>query len=128
MIFIFLIVIICYIIVFVVVFFVDIDGICEFVVGFLMFGNNIIFGVVVFFFNVIGLYFYFIWEVVSLDEWFYNGGLYQLVIFYFFIGIFIYMGCEWELFYCLGMCFWICVVYFVLVVVVIVVFLIYFIG
>lgn len=76
MILILLIVIFVFIIVFVVVFLVDIDGICEFVFGFLLYGNNIIIGVIIFILNVIGLYFYLIWEVVFLDEWFYNGGFY----------------------------------------------------
>lgn len=76
MFFILFIVILVYIIVFIVVFLVDIDGICELVVGFLFYGNNIIFGVVVLSFNVIGVYFYLIWEVVLIDEWLYNGGIY----------------------------------------------------
>lgn len=128
MILILLIVILVFIIVFVVVLFVDIDGICELVLGLLLYGNNIIIGVIIFIFNVIGLYFYLIWEVVFLDEWLYNGGFYELIVCYFFIGICCYMGCEWEFFFCLGMCLWIVVVYLVLVVVVIVVFFIYLIG
>lgn len=76
MIFIFLIVILVFIVVFIVVFLVDIDGICELVFGLFMYGNNIIFGVVIFILNVIGFYFYLIWEVVLFDEWFYNGGFY----------------------------------------------------
>ena len=39
----------------------------------------------------------------SLDEWLYNGGPYQLVVFHFLIGVFCYMGREWELSYRLGM-------------------------
>ena len=41
----------------------------------------------------------------------YNGGPYQLVVFHFLIGIFAYMGREWELSYRLGMRPWICVAY-----------------
>ena len=38
----------------------------------------------------------------SLDEWLYNGGPYQLVVFHFLLGVFAYMGREWELSYRLG--------------------------
>ena len=41
----------------------------------------------------------------------YNGGPFQLVIFHFLIGIYAYMGREWELSYRLGMRPWICVAY-----------------
>ena len=61
--------------------------------------------------NAIGLHFYPIWEAASLDEWLYNGGPYQLVVFHFLIGVFAYMGREWELSYRLGMRPWICVAY-----------------
>ena len=40
-----------------------------------------------------------IWEAASLDEWLYNGGPYQLVVFPLLIGVFAYMGREWELSY-----------------------------
>jgi photosystem II P680 reaction center D1 protein len=46
-----------------------------------------------------------------LDEWLYNGGPFQLVVFHFLIGIYAYMGREWELSYRLGMRPWICVAY-----------------
>ena len=52
-----------------------------------------------------------IWEAGTLDEWLYNGGPYQLVIFHFLIGISAYMGRQWELSYRLGMRPWICVAY-----------------
>jgi photosystem II P680 reaction center D1 protein len=52
-----------------------------------------------------------IWEAGSLDEWLYNGGPYQLVVFHFLIGVFAYMGREWELSYRLGMRPWIFVAY-----------------
>ena len=47
---------------------VDIDGIREPVAGSLMYGNNIISGAVVPSSNAIGLHFYPIWELASLDE------------------------------------------------------------
>ena len=65
---------------------VDIDGI-ETVAGSLMYGNNIISGAVVPSSNAIGLHFYPIWEAGTMDEWLYNGGPYQLVVFHFLIGV-----------------------------------------
>ena len=88
---------ICFIVAFVAAPPVDIDGIREPVAGSLMYGNNIISGAVVPSSNAIGLHFYPIWEAASLDEWLYNGGPFQLVIFHFLIGITCYMGREWEL-------------------------------
>ena len=61
--------------------------------------------------NAIGLHFYPIWEAATLDEWLYNGGPFQLVVFHFLIGIYSYMGREWELSYRLGMRPWIFVAY-----------------
>ena len=90
---------------------VDIDGIREPVAGSLLYGNNIISGAVVPSSNAIGLHLYSIWEAASLDEWLYNGGPYQLVVFHFLIGVFAYMGREWELSYRLGMRPWIFVAY-----------------
>ena len=90
---------------------VDIDGIREPVAGSLLYGNNIISGAVVPSSNAIGLHFYPIWEANSLDEWLYNGGPFQLVVFHFLIGIYAYMGREWELSYRLGMRPWIFVAY-----------------
>ncbi len=90
---------------------VDIDGIREPVAGSLLYGNNIISGAVVPSSNAIGLHLYPIWEAASLDEWLYNGGPYQLVVFHFLLGIFAYMGREWELSYRLGMRPWIYVAY-----------------
>ena len=52
-----------------------------------------------------------VWEAATLDEWLYNGGPYQLVVFHFLIGVFCYMGREWELSYRLGMRPWIFVAY-----------------
>jgi photosystem II P680 reaction center D1 protein len=102
---------ICFIIAFVGAPPVDIDGIREPVSGSLMYGNNIISGAVVPSSNAIGLHFYPIWEAASLDEWLYNGGPFQLVVFHFLIGIYCYMGREWELSYRLGMRPWIMVAY-----------------
>lgn len=118
----------CFIIAFVAAPPVDIDGIREPVAGSLLYGNNIISGAVVPSSNAIGLHFYPIWEAASLDEWLYNGGPYQLVVFHFLIGIFAYMGREWELSYRLGMRPWICVAYSAPVAAATAVFLIYPIG
>ncbi|MEB3278333.1 MAG: photosystem II q(b) protein [Lyngbya sp.] len=102
---------ICFIIAFVAAPPVDIDGIREPVSGSLLYGNNIISAAVVPSSNAIGLHFYAIWEAASVDEWLYNGGPYQLIVFHFLIGIFCYMGREWELSYRLGMRPWISVAY-----------------
>ncbi|HLP90468.1 MAG TPA: photosystem II q(b) protein, partial [Nostocaceae cyanobacterium] len=99
----------CFIIAFIAAPPVDIDGIREPVAGSLIYGNNIISGAVVPSSNAIGLHFYPIWEAASLDEWLYNGGPYQLVIFHFLIGCACYLGRQWELSYRLGMRPWICV-------------------
>ena len=115
----------CFIIAFIAAPPVDIDGIREPVAGSLLYGNNIISGAVVPSSNAIGLHFYPIWEASSLDEWLYNGGPFQLVIFHFLIGIFAYMGREWELSYRLGMRPWICVAYSAPVAAATAVFLIY---
>jgi photosystem II P680 reaction center D1 protein len=101
----------CFIVAFIAAPPVDIDGIREPVAGSLLYGNNIISGAVVPSSNAIGLHLYSIWEAASLDEWLYNGGPYQLVIFHFLIGVFSYMGREWELSYRLGMRPWIFVAY-----------------
>ena len=101
----------CFIVAFIAAPPVDIDGIREPVAGSLMYGNNIISGAVVPSSNAIGLHFYPIWEAASLDEWLYNGGPFQLVVFHFLIGIYAYMGREWELSYRLGMRPWIFVAY-----------------
>ena len=90
---------------------VDIDGIREPVAGSLLYGNNIISGAVVPSSNAIGLHLYPIWEASSLSEWLYNGGPYQLIVFHFLIGVFSYLGREWELSYRLGMRPWISVAY-----------------
>jgi len=101
----------CFVIAFIAAPPVDIDGIREPVAGSLMYGNNIISGAVVPSSNAIGLHLYPIWEANSLDEWLYNGGPFQLTVFHFLIGIYAYMGREWELSYRLGMRPWIFVAY-----------------
>jgi photosystem II P680 reaction center D1 protein len=118
----------CFIIAFIAAPPVDIDGIREPVAGSLLYGNNIISGAVVPSSNAIGLHFYPIWEAASLDEWLYNGGPYQLIIFHFLIGVFCYIGREWELSYRLGMRPWICVAFSAPVAAATAVFLIYPIG
>eukprot|EP00977_Amphora_coffeiformis_P017963 scaffold6061_cov156-Amphora_coffeaeformis.AAC.1 len=86
---------------------VDIDGIREPVSGSLLYGNNIITASIVPSSNAIGMHFYPIWESASLEEWLYNGGEYQLIVYHFLIGVFSYMGREFELSYRLGMRPWI---------------------
>jgi len=107
---------------------VDIDGIREPVSGSLLYGNNIITGAVVPTSNAIGLHLYSIWEASSLSEWLYNGGPYQLIVLHFLIGVFCYMGREWELSFRLSMRPWIAVAYSAPVAAATAVFLIYPIG
>ena len=116
---------ICFVIAFIGAPPVDIDGIREPVAGSLLYGNNIVSGAVVPSSNAIGLHFYPIWEAGTLDEWLYNGGPFQLVVFHFLIGIYSYMGREWELSYRLGMRPWIFVAYSAPVVAASAVFLVY---
>lgn len=86
---------------------VDLDGIREPVSGSLMYGNNIMTATVIPTSAAIGLHLYPIWEAASLEEWLYNGGPYELIVFHFLIAIYAYMGREWELSYRLGMRPWI---------------------
>merc|ERR1712146_616506 len=86
----------CFIVAFIAAPPVDIDGIREPVAGSLMYGNNIISGAVVPSSNAIGVHFYPVWEAASVDEWLYNGGPYQLVVLHFLLGVYTYMGREWE--------------------------------
>ncbi|MGB8697950.1 MAG: photosystem II q(b) protein [Thermosynechococcaceae cyanobacterium] len=90
---------------------VDIDGIREPVTGSLLGGNNLISATVVPTSNAIGLHFYPIWDAVSLDEWLYNGGPWQMIVFHFLIAVYAYMGRQWELSYRLGMRPWIAVAF-----------------
>ncbi|GAB4304084.1 MAG: photosystem II q(b) protein [Oscillatoriaceae cyanobacterium] len=86
---------------------VDMDGIREPVIGALLGGNNLMTAAVVPTSAAIGLHFYPIWEAANLEEWLYNGGPYQLIIFHFLIGVWCYLGRLWELSYRLGMRPWI---------------------
>lgn len=90
---------------------VDLDGVRQPITGSLLSGNNIITAAVVPSSNAIGLHFYPIWEAGSLDEWLYNGGPYQLIVFHFLIAITAYMGRQWELSYRLGMRPWIAIAF-----------------
>jgi photosystem II P680 reaction center D1 protein len=107
---------------------VDLDGIREPLSGSFMYGNNIISAAVIPSSNAIGLHFYPLWEAQSLDEWAYNGGEYQMVVFHFLIGILCYAGRQWELSYYLGMRPWIFVAYMAPVSAAFAVFLIYPVG
>lgn len=86
---------------------VDVEGTGEMLSGSLWSGNNIITAAVVPTSATIGLHFYPIWEAASMNEWLYNGGPYQLIVFHFLIGIICYQDREWELSYRLGMRPWI---------------------
>ena len=107
---------------------VDLDGIREPLSGSLMYGNNIISAAVIPSSNAIGLHFYPLWEAQSLEEWAYNGGEYQMVVFHFLIGILCYAGRQWELSYYLGMRPWIFVAYLAPVSAAFAVFLVYPVG
>ena len=115
----------CFILAFIAAPPVDIDGIREPVSGSLLYRNNIISGAVVPSSNAIGLHFYPIWEAGTLDEWLYNGGPYQLIVFHFLIGVLAYAGRQWELSYRLGMRPWIFVAYTAPVSAALAVFLVY---
>ncbi|MBI4781686.1 MAG: photosystem II q(b) protein [Oscillatoriophycideae cyanobacterium NC_groundwater_1537_Pr4_S-0.65um_50_18] len=90
---------------------VDMEGIREPVFGSLMDGNNLITAAVIPTSAAIGLHLYPIWDAASIDEWLYNGGPYQLIVLHFLIGIFAYMGRQWELSYRLGMRPWLAVAF-----------------
>ena len=102
---------ICFILAFLAAPAVDIDGIREPVIGSLLGGNNIITAAVVPTSAAIGLHFYPIWEASSLEEWLYNGGCYQLIVCHFLIGIWCYLGRQWELSYREGLRPWIAVAF-----------------
>lgn len=101
----------CFVIAFIAAPPVDVDGIREPVIGSLIGGNNLISAAVVPTSAAIGLHFYPIWEAASLDEWLYNGGPYQLIVLHFLIGVWCYLGRQWELSYRLGMRPWIAVAF-----------------
>jgi photosystem II P680 reaction center D1 protein len=86
---------------------VDIDGIREPVAGSLLYGNNIVTTAVIPSSNAIGVHFYPVWDAVSTNEWLYNGGTYQFIVFHFILGVSFWMGREWEFSYRLGMRPWI---------------------
>merc|ERR1719156_111699 len=107
---------------------VDIDGIREPVAGSLLYGNNIITCSVIPSSNAIGVHFYPLWDSVSINEWLYNGGTYQLVVFHFILGVSFWMGREWEFSYRLSMRPWIFVAFSAPVVAATAVFVFYPIG
>jgi photosystem II P680 reaction center D1 protein len=107
---------------------VDIDGIREPVAGSLLYGNNIISGSIIPSSNAIGVHFYPIWEAVTIDEWLYNGGTYQLVVLHFILGVSCWMGREWEFSFRLGMRPWIFVAFSAPVAAATAVFIVYPIG
>ena len=119
---------ICFIIAFLTAPPVDMEGIREPILGSLLSGNNVISAAVVPTSAAIGLHFYPIWDAASMDEWLYNGGPYQLIIFHFLIGIWCYLGRLWELSYRLGMRPWISVAFSAPVAAATSIFLIYPIG
>ncbi len=86
---------------------VDLDGIREPVAGSLLSGNNIITAAVVPTSAAVGLHFYPIWEAASIEEWLYNGGPYQMIVFHFLIAVWAYLGRLWEYSERLGMRPWI---------------------
>jgi photosystem II P680 reaction center D1 protein len=102
---------ICFILAFIAAPPVDMDGIREPIIGSLMGGNNLITAAVIPTSAAIGLHFYPIWQAASLDEWFYNGGPYQLIVLHFLIAIWCYLGRLWELSYRQGMRPWIAVAF-----------------
>jgi photosystem II P680 reaction center D1 protein len=102
---------ICFVLAFIAAPAVDIDGIREPVMGALTDGNSLISAAVVPTSAAIGLHFYPIWQASSLAEWFYNGGPYQLIVFHFLIGVWAYLGRQWELSYRLGLRPWIAIAF-----------------
>lgn len=118
----------CFLIAFITAPPVDMEGIREPVLGSLLSGNNMISAAIIPTSAAIGLHFYPIWDAASLDEWLYNGGPYQLIIFHFLIGIWCYLGRLWELSYRLGMRPWIALAFSAPVAAATAIFLIYPIG
>lgn len=107
---------------------VDMEGIREPVFGSLLSGNNIITAAVVPTSAAIGLHLYPIWEATSVAEWLYNGGPYQLIVLHFLIGIWCYLGRQWELSYRLGLRPWIALAFSAPVAAATAVFLVYPLG
>jgi photosystem II P680 reaction center D1 protein len=102
---------ICFILAFLAAPAADLDGIREPIIGSILGGNNFITAAVIPTSAAIGLHFYPIWEAASLEEWLYNGGPYQLIVFHFLIGIWCYLGRQWELSYREGLRPWIAVAF-----------------
>lgn len=90
---------------------VDMDGIREPIAGSILGGNNIITAAVIPTSAAVGLHFYPLWEAGNIDEWLYNGGPYQLIVFHFTIAVWCYLGRMWELSYRLGMRPWVAVAF-----------------
>ena len=107
---------------------VDIDGIREPVSGSLLYGNNIVTAAVISSSNAIGVHFYSIWESCILNEWLYNGGTYQFIVFHFIFGASSWMGREWEFSFRLGMRAWIFIAFSAPVVAATAIFIFYPIG
>jgi photosystem II P680 reaction center D1 protein len=107
---------------------VDIDGIREPVAGSLLYGNNIITGAVIPSSNAIGVHFYPVWDSNGFDQWLYNGGTYQFLVFHFILGVSSWMAREWEFSFRLGMRPWIFVAFSAPVVAATAVFIVYPIG
>ena len=82
----------CFIIAFTTAPGVEMEGIRDPISGALLAGNNLITAAVVPTSAAIGLHFYPLWDAASIDEWLYNGGPYQLIVFHVLIGIWCYMG------------------------------------
>ncbi len=102
---------VCFILAFIAAPGVDMEGIREPVLGSLMDGNSLISAAVVPTSAAVGLHFYPIWQASSLAEWCYNGGPYQLIVLHFLIGIWAYLGRQWELSYRLGLRPWIAIAF-----------------
>merc|ERR1712078_186414 len=107
---------------------VDIDGIREPVAGSLLYGNNIISTALIPSSNAIGVHFYPVWESISFEEWLFNGGTYQFVVFHFFLAICSWLGREWGFSFRLGMRPWIFVAFSAPVVAASAVFIVYPLG
>lgn len=107
---------------------VDMEGIREPILGSLLGGNNPLTAAVVPTSAAIGLHFYPMWEAASIEEWLYNGGPYQLIIFHLLIAVWAYLGRQWELSYRLGMRPWIAVAFSAPVLAATAIFLVYPIG
>merc|ERR1712087_231268 len=61
--------------------------------------------------NAIGVHWYPVWESLGFDEWLYNGGTYQFIVFHFILAAATWMGREWEFSFRLGMRPWIFVAF-----------------